>query len=126
MIQHLPIVIQYIFYCTLTVETVKIIGLSVPVVGNTPYDKESLSVPENAGYVIDSISWYSHSEGGWTVNQFEQGHKYQININLKLEDGYQFASNKNYVLDELDDNSYEKVQWGAVGDAQLSIIFKEL
>ncbi len=115
------------------VEIVTISGLSVPVVGADPYDKTGLSVPENAGYVIEKVDWFDHTkadggESGWGVVKFEQGHKYQININLKLEPGYQFASNRDYVLDELAVNLYEKVQWGSAAayDAQLLVIFNEL
>lgn len=118
----------FIIETTNLVDTVTITGLSVPIVGADPYDKTGLSVPSNAGYVIDSVSWFDHSGGSWTVNQFQQGRKYQININLKLEAGYQFASNRNYVLDGLAANSYAEVQWGSAAayDAQLLVIFNEL
>ncbi|MDX9918285.1 MAG: bacterial Ig-like domain-containing protein, partial [Gudongella sp.] len=108
------------------IETVSIAGLSVPIVGEKPYGKESLSVPQEDGYEISNVHWYDNNEETSDIDEFQSAHKYQIHITLKLKDGYRFKSPKSYDLNNLDENIIENVYWGAVRDAQLVVVFKEL
>lgn len=73
-----------------TISSIEIYRLFEPAAGNTFDDTASC---KTSGYTIDHISWYDYSNNKWMTSsdKFVEGTVYEVNVNVKAEDGNSFA-----------------------------------
>lgn len=73
-----------------TITSIGIYRLFEPAAGNTFDDTAKC---ETDGYTIDHISWYDYSHNKWMTSsdKFVGGNVYEVNVNVKANDGNSFA-----------------------------------
>ena len=82
------------------IRSVNVDGIGTPVIGKTP-STISTATTDAAGAYIDKVVWayYSNEMGGSWINMpagkvFEAGKRYMAIVEVKHEDGYSFALNR--------------------------------
>ncbi len=73
-----------------SITSVTIDGIFEPAEGNRFDDTAKC---ETDGYTIDHISWYDYSNNKWMTSsdKFVEGTVYEVNVNVKADDGNSFA-----------------------------------
>ena len=73
-----------------TIDEINITEVFAPAAGNTFDNNASCKA---RGYTIDHISWYDYSNNKWMTSsdRFVEGNVYEVNVNVKADDGYSFA-----------------------------------
>ena len=73
-----------------TITSIEINRIFEPAAGNTFDDTAKC---ETDGYTIDHISWYDYSHNKWMTSsdKFVGGNVYEVNVNVKANDGNSFA-----------------------------------
>lgn len=117
------VVIGYEFTATApnVIDKVFVNGIDAPEFGKTP-DKEGTC---GEGYEITGIIWVDstgeYKDYIYDISEFEVGHKYTVQITLKVKDGYKFLTDGYYneVVGEI--NMEPAIEYGTYSDTELTI-----
>ncbi len=71
------------------ISSVSVTGVVDATVGNSP-NSDSISVPSNANYTIESKWWTNVTQSTSNFAKFEDAHKYRLTVIIKPKDGYRF------------------------------------
>ncbi|MBR5234564.1 MAG: hypothetical protein IKW03_10165, partial [Clostridia bacterium] len=117
------VVIGYEFTATApnVIDKVYVNGIDTPGFGKAP-DMEGTC---GEGYEITEIIWVDttgeYKDYVYGITEFEVGHKYTVQITLKVKDGYKFLTDGYYneVVGEI--NMEPAIEYGSHSDAELTI-----
>lgn len=104
------------------ISSVSVTGVVDATVGNSP-KSDSISVPSNANYTIESKWWTNVTLYTSNFAKFEDAHKYRLTVIIKPKDGYRFDNSPELTVNGKEAEGKYKVLFGKQIQLELTYSF---
>ncbi len=104
------------------ISSVSVTGVVDATVGNSP-KSDSIAVPSDANYTIESKSWRNVTDYTSNFAKFEDAHKYRLTVVIKPKDGYRFDNSPSLTVNGKDAAGKYKVLFGEQIQLELTYSF---
>lgn len=106
---------------TIEIDTIDILGFSLPLPGETAGDKlDEIYLPDDCGYLINDVCWFESGVGAMDNDDvFESGKEYRIRFYLSPRTGYAFTTDADFCLN----GETENVGASSVVSAQSAALY---